>query len=95
MGLNYVHSIVRGDDNALNYQCKFFPLTMKNLLPNPSEIRALDFKGKFRRFKISSVSATVGIDRSTFQHPPQRTTIRIAAGKCRQRRCNDPLANDR
>jgi hypothetical protein len=39
---------------------------MKNRLPDPSEIFALEFKGEFRRFKISSVSATIGIDLSIF-----------------------------
>ncbi|ESW87697.1 hypothetical protein X772_11580 [Mesorhizobium sp. LSJC280B00] len=39
---------------------------MKNRLPDPSEICALEFKGEFRRFKICSVSATIGIDWSIF-----------------------------
>ncbi|MET4291218.1 hypothetical protein ABIB06_002567 [Bradyrhizobium sp. LB8.2] len=37
---------------------KFFLHAMKNRLPDPSEICALEFKGEFRRFKICSVSAT-------------------------------------
>jgi hypothetical protein len=35
---------------------------MKNRLTDPSEIFALDLKGKFRRFKICPVSATIGTD---------------------------------
>jgi hypothetical protein len=61
------HSIVLSDDNALIFQRKFFPRTMKNRLPSPSEIRAYDFKRQFRRFEICSVSATIGIDRSIFR----------------------------
>jgi hypothetical protein len=33
---------------------------LKNRLQDPSEICALDFKEKLRRFKICSVSATIG-----------------------------------
>jgi hypothetical protein len=39
---------------------------MKNRLPDPSEICALEFKGEFRRFKICPVSATIDIDRPMF-----------------------------
>jgi hypothetical protein len=35
---------------------------MKNRLPDPSEICALEFKGEFRRFEICAVSATIGIN---------------------------------
>jgi hypothetical protein len=35
---------------------------MKNRLPEPSEICALELKGEFRRFGICSVSATIGIN---------------------------------
>jgi hypothetical protein len=35
---------------------------MKIRLPDLSEIRALEFKGKFRRFGICSVSTAIGID---------------------------------
>jgi hypothetical protein len=38
--------------------------TTKNRLSDPSKICALEFKGEFRRFEISLVSATIGIDRS-------------------------------
>jgi hypothetical protein len=34
--------------------------------PNPSKIRALEFKGEFRRFGIYSVSATIDNDRYVF-----------------------------
>jgi hypothetical protein len=49
---------------ALIYQRKLLPRTTKNRLADPSEISALDFKGEFRRFRICSVSGTIGIDRS-------------------------------
>jgi hypothetical protein len=39
---------------------------MKNRLPDPPEICALEFKGKFRRFGIGTVSATIGIDQLVF-----------------------------
>ena len=39
---------------------------MKNRLPDPSEICALEFEGEFRRFGIYSVSATIGGNRSIF-----------------------------
>jgi hypothetical protein len=55
--------------NALNFQRKFFLRMMKNRLPDPSEICALDFKQEFRRFAIPSVSATIGIDRPIFRAP--------------------------
>jgi hypothetical protein len=56
------HSIVRSHRNALNSRRKFFLHTTKNRLPDPSEIRALDFKHEFRRSAICSVSATIAID---------------------------------
>jgi hypothetical protein len=48
----------------LTQQGKFFPYTLKHRALKPSEIRALDFKGEFRRSAICSVSATIGINRS-------------------------------
>jgi hypothetical protein len=42
---------------------------MKNRLPDPSEICTLEFKGKFRRFGIGTVSATIGIDWLVFLTP--------------------------
>jgi hypothetical protein len=36
--------------------------TTENRLPDPSEIGALEFEKEFRRFRIWSVSATIGID---------------------------------
>lgn len=33
---------------------------------DPSEIRVLEFKGKFRRFGFCSISTTIGIDRQIF-----------------------------
>jgi hypothetical protein len=58
-------------------QCNFFPLTPKNRPVDPSEIRALEFKGEFRRSAICSVSGTIGIDRSIFRHPQERGVIGI------------------
>jgi hypothetical protein len=40
---------------------------MKNRLPDPSEICALEFKAEFRRFGIDSISATIDIDQSIFK----------------------------
>jgi hypothetical protein len=40
------HSIVLRDRNALNFKCKFFLWTTKNRLSDPSEISALEFKGR-------------------------------------------------
>jgi hypothetical protein len=54
------------DDNALIFQRKFFPRTSKNRIPDPSEYRALEFKGEFRRFGCWSISTTIGINRSIF-----------------------------
>jgi hypothetical protein len=52
---------------------------MKNRLPDPSEICALEFKGKFRGFRICSVSATIDNDWSILdvhslhlRDPPRR-----------------------
>jgi hypothetical protein len=39
---------------------------MENRLADPSEIFALEFKGKIRGIGICSISATIGIDRSIF-----------------------------
>jgi hypothetical protein len=61
--------MVSGYRNALIYLRKFFPCTMKNRLPDPSEIFILEFKGKFRRFGIGTVSATIGIDWLVFLTP--------------------------
>jgi hypothetical protein len=55
------------DHNAFIQQREFFPRTTKNLLGDPSEICALDFAEQFPRFRICSISATIGIDRSIFQ----------------------------
>jgi hypothetical protein len=57
------HSIILRHRNALIFRRKFFLGKDKDRLPDPSEICALDFKGKFRRFKICSVqrlSASIG-----------------------------------
>jgi len=51
--------------NALICRRKSFPCTAEHRAPDPSENCALQFKGKFRRFGICSVSGTIG--RSTFR----------------------------
>jgi hypothetical protein len=45
---------------------KYFPRSPKNRPPDPSKIRALDFKGEFRQSAICSVSATIDIYWSYF-----------------------------
>jgi hypothetical protein len=45
---------------------QIFSAHLKNRLPDPSEICALDFKHEFRRFRICPVSATIGINWSIF-----------------------------
>ena len=60
------HSIVLSHGNPLNFQRKFFLCAIKSRLPGPSEISALDFKHKFGRSAVCSVSATVDNDRSIF-----------------------------
>jgi hypothetical protein len=69
----YSHSIVLVHDNALIWLRKPFLRTSKHRIHDPSEIRALEFKGKFRRFGICSVSTTIGSNRSIFVcSPPTR-----------------------
>jgi hypothetical protein len=51
-------SIVTSTMNAImgaTQQGTFFPYTLKHRALKPSEIRALDFKGEFRRSAICSV----------------------------------------
>jgi len=71
-----LHGTLPWNDNALTSQCKFFLSTTKNRRADPSEICALEFKGKFRRFGICSVSGTIGIDRSIFRRRLRHTVIR-------------------
>jgi len=52
--------------NALILHRKFFLRIAKNRLGDPSEIRAPEFEGEFRRSAISSVSATIGLNWSIF-----------------------------
>ena len=59
------YSIIFSHGNALIFGANFFPCTAEHHAPDPSEICALQFKEKFRRFGIGSVSGTIGIDRST------------------------------
>jgi hypothetical protein len=74
------------DRNALNFQSKRFPLTPKNRLVDPSEIRALDFKHEFRRSAICSVSATIGIDWSNLEIFREDGTLSVAQKGRQQRR---------
>ena len=72
-GQNHSHSIILAQSNALILRRKFSPSPTKNRLPGPSEIRALDFKRKFRRSPICSISVTIGIDWLIFQvHRPEQ-----------------------
>jgi hypothetical protein len=70
--------------NALIQQRKSFLHTVENRLCDPSEICALEFKGEFRRFRVCSVSATIGIDQSILT---AAATIYcpLSSGKYRQR----------
>ena len=63
-GQSVPHSIVLNYGNALIFQRKFFLRVLKNRISDPSEICALDIKAEFRRPAISSVSATIGNNRS-------------------------------
>jgi hypothetical protein len=74
------HSIISSDRNALNSVHKFFLDTMKNRLPDPSEICVLESKAKFGRFGIRSISATVGINWSIFKSAT-RTALSVWARK--------------
>ena len=65
---NHSHSIVLSHGNALNFQSKFFLCEMKNRLPDPSEICALDFKHEFGRSAVCLVSATIDNDWSIFSN---------------------------
>jgi len=59
--------------NALIQLRKYFPHTIKDRSPDPSKIWALEFKLQFRRFEVSSISATIDDDRSIFTSSiPQR-----------------------
>jgi hypothetical protein len=60
------HSIVLRHANPLNTRCKFFMRTPKHRPLDPSENRALDFKGEFRRSAICPVSETIDVDWSIF-----------------------------
>jgi hypothetical protein len=51
-------------DNALIWLQKPFLRTSKRRIHDPSEIRALEFKGRFKRFGICSVSTAIGSNRS-------------------------------
>jgi len=62
--LPHSHSMISCHRRALNYQRKSLLRTAKHRRPDPSEICALEFKGKFRRFGVCSISTTIEINRS-------------------------------
>jgi hypothetical protein len=72
------HSIVLSDDNALIFH-SIFSAHGKEPAPNPSKIRALEFKGEFRRFGNYSVSRTIDDNRSIFQDKHHDMLVRFGA----------------
>jgi len=52
---------------------------MKNRLFDPSKIRALEFKGEFRRSAICAVSPTIGINRFDSANPTDNVAIGSSA----------------
>ena len=86
------HSIVLSHGSALNLQRKFFLDTIGDRRASPSIKSALDFSTE-----ISATRNLLGFSdyrhRSVdFRHPQQRTTIRLAAEKYRQRQWHDRCA---
>jgi hypothetical protein len=65
-GWFHSHSIIPSHARPLISRCKLFRRTTKNRLPGLSKTSVLQFKWKFRRFKICLVHVTIGIDRSIF-----------------------------
>jgi hypothetical protein len=63
---------------ALIQRRKCSPPMTKNRLLGPSEIRALEFKGEFRRFRFRSVPATIDNDQSISQNPRKQCAIGLA-----------------
>lgn len=63
----YAHSMVLRDHNRQLYQRKTSRPSAKTRFSDPSEIRAFDFKGEFRRSAIYPVSTTIGINRPIFK----------------------------
>jgi hypothetical protein len=90
-GQNHSHSIVQSDRSALIFQRKFFQHTTKSRLADPSEISALEFKGEFRRFRIHSVSRTIGINRSIFSKSAARAAVLLAPKKTVSRSNASPM----
>jgi hypothetical protein len=78
------HSIVLMHGNALILPSKFFLRATKNRLPDPSKIRAPEFKSEFHRFGICSVSVTIDIDRSIFAISDENRHVSLANKKDRQ-----------
>ena len=75
------HSIILSQGNVLDFKRKFFLSATKNRLPDPSEIRAFDFKQEFRRSVMWMASATIGIDRSIFLCPTANQTVAAVSKK--------------
>jgi hypothetical protein len=66
--------MIFGYHKTLIRRDKFLRGTVKHRLRDPSDIRALDFKGEFRRSAICSPSATIAnqwVDYSTATTPAQ------------------------
>jgi hypothetical protein len=63
---------------------------MKNRLPDPSEICALELKAKIGKFGLCLVSATIAIDRPIFSKSPSASRIRdMAKNTVRTARARD------
>jgi len=63
---------------------------MKNRLPDPSEICALEFELEFRRFGIRSVSASIDINRPILRTLPRDNMLSAWLRKDRQRPSRSP-----
>jgi hypothetical protein len=68
--------MIFGYHKTLIWRDKFLRGTVKHRLRDPSEIRALDFKGEFRRSAICSPSATIAINGSIIRLLQRQPNIR-------------------
>ena len=90
---NVSHSTVFSQPNVLNSRCNLVGCPPKHRLPGPSEISCLDFKGKFRRSEISSVSVNYRHQLADSRHTVHPTTIRAATEntvRCRSHASEGP-----
>jgi hypothetical protein len=71
------HSIVLSHRNT-HFSAQFFSAHGKEPTPNPSKIRALEFRGKFGRFGSSSVSVAIDVDRPIFLNSSSARGSRVA-----------------